>query len=139
MIHTRVNFTRWRSDQVVKKSKTVMNKRLAKVGTIIKKKFLAESNVKYPPASNPGDYPAKRSGDLRKKTKRILDKRGMRVIIGSDVLGKTSGQPYADFLTTGTRTMKPRKMFPSAMAESKDEWLPLLINGTGADEGKGKL
>ena len=63
---------------------------------------------KYPPASSPGEYPAVRSGRLRRSIRTKVSDTGVEI---------SSNTSYAGYLRYGTRKMQRRKMSDNALKE----------------------
>lgn len=76
-------------------------------------KVFKSSMGNYPPASSPGEYPAKRSGRLFRSVDYDVKGAVNEVTVGSDM-------PYSRFLRSGTRKMARRKMSDDALMEGTE-------------------
>lgn len=77
----------------------------------------------YPPASQPGEYPHRRSGDLLASTNGevIIEPGEVRLVMGSDM-------PYSILLEEGTETMEPRPMWGPLVADWQERVPQFLEN-----------
>lgn len=62
----------------------------------------------FPPASSPGEYPHRRSGEFQRSIRYATDARERKIILYS------TDDPKAIWLEYGTRHMKPRPTFRKA-------------------------
>lgn len=80
-----------------------MDRRFEEVGIVVSRHAKALVGVSYPPASSPGEPPARRTGRLQQSiTYQVRGKSGRPAV------RIYAGAPYGEFLETGTSRMAAR-------------------------------
>jgi hypothetical protein len=100
-----IEFTPWRTFRAHKKSREV-RRWLQSMADASEEAFKHMSS--YPPASSPGEYPARRTSNLYNS---------IRTVVTSDSFTIGSNMPYSIFLRRGTSRMQRRNMSDTALQE----------------------
>lgn len=110
----------WHGPQVEAYIRKVMQERLVVVAKMLLEKLRRNISTPYPPASNPGEFPHLRTGNVRMGLTFHADFGGMRVFVTNDYRKK--GHPIGKYLEEGTSIMAARPHMRRTMFEA----LPLV-------------
>lgn len=100
-----IEFTPWSSFRARKKPEEI-RRWLRAVADASEEAF--KNMDKYPPASSPGEYPARRTSNLY---------RSIKTLVTSDSMTIGSNMPYSIYLRRGTSRMQRRNMSDTALKE----------------------
>ena len=112
----------WRGDQFLAKVRARLATNVGEAAAIVADKMVESINGPYPPASEPGEAPHRRTGDLRAS-------------VTSEVAGLTgrAGAPgkVAYWLETGTTKMAARPFVRPALLNNLDVVRATVTDGVG--------
>ncbi len=112
----------WRGDEFLARVRARLAANLGEAAGLVADKMVESINGPYPPASEPGESPHRRTGDLRASVTSEVD--GLVARAGAP--GKV-----AYWLETGTTKMAARPFVRPALAENLDEVRATVTAGIG--------
>jgi HK97 gp10 family phage protein len=87
------------------------NEGILRAAMYLKNRIRRNLSTPYPPASDPGEYPHRRTGELRRSVQLQQGKTGT-VRVGANV-------PHGRFLELGTSIMEPRPWLSQTLQEER--------------------
>lgn len=113
----------FRKQQIVGTTRDAAMRGLVKAAQFLVRDIRKALNTPFPPASEEGEYPHKRTGNLRKEIDYWEDTSGMAVEVGASV----DAQYWSD-LEYGTKNMGPRP-FVRPRADAMKSELEAIVGG----------
>lgn len=114
----------WKGDELKKLVKFDAAQRIEVAAILLKNAIKEDLSEPFPPASDEGEPPHKRTGRLRASMSHEVDKEALTARVGSNVL-------YAKFLELGTVKMAARPFLRKAFNEHFDK-LRAIMRGKDA-------
>lgn len=102
----------WYGDKIIKEMEDEEIRRLTKAAMFLENEIKKKLGQKCPPHSNPGDYPALESGELRRSITHEVDKKELRARVGTNKI-------YGKYLEEGTTRMDPRPFIKNTLADNR--------------------
>ena len=122
----------WRGDKFAKVTGAIMTKRLDKAGAMLQEAIKRNLSQQYPPASKPGQFPARRTGRLQRSIKR-------RFVGGKTIrIGTINREDafYAVDLELGSSTVAARPFIRPSVYHNADRVQNIMgakVNFGGSD------
>lgn len=114
----------WNGGRISRKIRHAIADGFEGLGALLVRRLRAKLNTPYPPASDPGEYPHRRSGTLRRSVYYRVDRRALVLY----VLARGDIAEYWGFLQFGTHKMAPRPFLDKIMDENKPIFLKTIIS-----------